>query len=217
MNTFLFVIRNPLRRFNWWFTHGRPALFSRCRTCRAWVSWVNAHGCTGGESCEYYGLCSACISDVQEADLLRRIRANPPEALLFSEWPALGTEDPAEIEILRQREIDDAWTEALAEEITMLHAEAAPLCDCCQTPMRVVRDDDVSPPGGFLWGLYVPACECWWCPCDSGQDIPQPEGTACKFCGHSQGSCDCVLCACGWRHPRGFVCERPPLAKEICF
>jgi hypothetical protein len=101
--------------------------------------------------------------------------------------------------------------------MNILSADGSPCCKRCMTPMREFRDDDVIPLDGLIWGLYVPTCKCWWCPCDSGQNIPQPEGIACKFCGHAQGSCDCVLCACGWRHPRGFVCERPPLAKPISF
>lgn len=48
---------------------------------------------------------------------MRRIRSGiPGEAELFSPWPLEDTENPAEIEILRQREIEDAWTEALIED-----------------------------------------------------------------------------------------------------
>lgn len=109
--------------------------------------------------------------------------------------------------------VDCLYLESLNEDLAMRDAEAAPRCDCCNAQMRVVRDDDVTPPNGLLWGLYVPICKCWSCPCDGGQDIPQPEGMTCQFCDHAQGSCDCVPCACGLRHPRGFACDRPPLPE----
>lgn len=50
----------------WWFRNGRPALFKRCRKCRAWVSFIKAHGCSSGEACAYCGLCSACIWELQD-------------------------------------------------------------------------------------------------------------------------------------------------------
>ena len=115
----IYDMPKPVSLTFWWFTHGRPALLQRCSGCSHWIPFWRIHlPCEAG--CPYLGLCKPCIDDAKEADLMQRIRSMSGEAALLCDWPPEDTDNPAEIEILRQREIEDAWTEAENEDAARL-------------------------------------------------------------------------------------------------